>query len=175
MKLFVFLAISMMVGLTGNWNADTAAAKITFSIKGPFGTVNGNFSGLKADIQFDEKDPGAGSITASVETNTVSTGVGLRNHDLTHKEEWFNSDKYPEMSFHSKKIEKTDKGFTAMGELTIKGVTKPAEIPFTFSNTGTSGVFKAHFTIKREDFNVGKPGGSVGSVVTIDLVIPVKK
>jgi len=175
MKLVFFIAMSLMVGLTGNWNADTAAAKITFSIKGPFGTVNGNFSSLKADIQFDEKNPGAGSISASVETKTVSTGVGLRNHDLTHKEEWFNSDKYPQMSFHSKKIEKTDKGYTALGDLTIKGVTKPAEIPFTFSGNGNSGVFKGHFTIKREDFNVGKPGGSVGSTVTVDLVVPVKK
>jgi polyisoprenoid-binding protein YceI len=62
-----------------------------------------------------------------------------------------------------------------MGELTIKGVTKPAEIPFTFTSDGNSGVFKGHFTIKREDFNVGKPGGSVGSLVTINLVVPVKK
>jgi hypothetical protein len=33
----------------------------------------------------------------------------------------------------------------------------------------------AKFTIKREDFKVGKPGGSVGNLITIELNIPVNK
>jgi len=122
-----------------------------------------------------EKDLAGSSITASIDPKTVSTGVGLRNRDLRKKEEWFNTDKYPEISFHAKKFEKTDKGFKAMGELTMKGITKPAEIPFTFTGNGSTGVFKGEFTVKREDFNLGKSGGSVGSVVTIHLEVPVKK
>jgi polyisoprenoid-binding protein YceI len=161
--------------LAGNWTPDTANARIAFSIKGPFGAVHGKFSGLQADIRFNEKDPQGGSISASIETKTVSTGIGLRNHDLTHKEEWFNSDKYPKISFHSKKMEKTSSGYKATGDLTMKGVTRTVEIPFTFTPNGDAGVFKGRFTIRREDFNLGKSGGSVGSEVTIDLVVPVKK
>jgi polyisoprenoid-binding protein YceI len=154
-----------------NWKSDAANAKITFTVKGPFGTVNGSFSGLQTEIKFDEKDPAASSMTASVDAKSVSTGVGLRNKDLRNKEEWFNTDKFPRISFHSKKIEKAGAGFKALGELTIKGVTKPAEIPFTF----TSNVFKGTFVIKREDFNLGKPGGSVGNEITVKLEVPVKK
>jgi polyisoprenoid-binding protein YceI len=159
----------------GNWNIDTEAAKINFSVKGPFGTVHGSFSGLKATIQFNEKDLAASSVSASVSAKTVSTGIGMRNHDLRSEEKWLNTDKYAEISFRSKKIEKTDKGYKANGELTLKGVTKAIEIPFTFAANGSSGVFKGTFTINREDFNVGKKGGSVGSIITINLEVPVKK
>jgi len=170
-------AMALMAGLTftENWKSDAANAKISFSIKGPFGTVNGNFTGLKTEIQFDEKDLSGSSVSASIDPATVSTGIGLRNRDLRKKEEWFDTDKYKEISFHSRKIEKTADGFKAIGELTMKGVTKPAVIPFTFEAKGATGVFKGQFTLKREDYNLGKSGGSVGSEVTIKLEVPVKK
>lgn len=166
----VFLLVSIFAG---DWKADPAKAKVQFSIHGPFGTVHGNFTGLKATIRFNEKDPAAGSISASVDAKTVSTGIGLRNHDLRKKEEWFNTDKYPTISFQSKKIEKSANGFVAAGNLTLKGTTKQIQIPFTFNSAGNSGTFKGHFVLKREDFNLGKPGGSVGDEVTVDLEVPV--
>ena len=167
----------IIAGLTfaGSWNVDTVNSKVTFSIKGPFGTVHGSFSGLKATIRFSEKELAGSSFSASVEAKTVSTGIGLRNHDLRSKEQWLNTDKYPQISFQSRKIEKTTSGYKAIGDLTLKGVTKPVEIPFTFVTTGDGGVFKGQFTIKREDYNIGKAGGSVGSIITIALEVPVKK
>jgi polyisoprenoid-binding protein YceI len=177
MLLKQILTISTLVtGLTfsGNWKPDAAKAKISFSVKGPFGTVNGNFSGLQATIVFDEKDPSKATISASVDPKTVSTGVSLRNSDLRKKEEWFNADKYPRISFKSKKIEKSDKDYKLLGDLTIKNVTKPVEIPFSFIGKAGTGTFKGHFTIQRSDYGLGKPGGSVGSTITIDLTIPVK-
>src|ERR1700694_1282554 len=150
MKLKQILASSaLMAGLTLSvtWTADTANSKINFSVKGPFGTVHGNFSGLKATIQFDEKDLAGSSISASVDAKTVSTGIGLRNHDLRSKEQWLDTDKYPLITFRSKKIEKTDKGYKALGDLTLKGTTKPAVIPFTFASKGAAGLFKGQFAV----------------------------
>jgi polyisoprenoid-binding protein YceI len=123
MKLKQIIASSTIIAaltLVANWNVDTANAKISFSVKGPFGTVHGTFTGLNATIKFDEKDVAGSSISASVDAKTVSTGVGLRNHDLRTEEEWLDTDKYPQISFTSKKIEKTDNGYKAMGELTLK-------------------------------------------------------
>ncbi len=178
MKCKQFIVRSVIIaGLTlaGNWTADTANAKVEFSVKGPFGTVHGSFSGLKAIIQFDEKDLPGSSFTASIDAKTVSSGIGFRNSHLRNEEQWFNTNKYPEIAFHSRKIEKSGGDYKAMGDLTIKGNTKPAEIAFTFTHNGATGAFKGHFTIKREDYNLGKEGGSVGSIVTIDLEVPVKK
>jgi len=178
MNLKSSFAITILVAavlLPVKWKADTAKSQVSFTVKGPFGTVHGKFSGLKSDIKFDARDLSGSSVSASVAAKTVSTGIGLRNRDLRKKEEWLNTDKYPLISFHSSKIEKKGNGYVAIGDLTLKGKTRPVEIPFTFSGKGNAGVFKGKIIINREDFDVGKKGGSVGSAVTIDLNIPVKK
>ncbi len=173
----ILIKSAVILGLTlsGTWNVETANAKVNFSVKGPFGTVHGNFSGLQAAIRFDEKDLAGSSVSASIDAKTVSTGIGLRNRDLRKKEEWLNTDTYPRISFRSSHIEKSGDGYKALGELTLKGVTKPAEISFTFTSNGNNGLFKGEFAVKRADYNIGKPGGSVGDVITIVLEVPVNK
>jgi len=173
-SIVLIIAFTAFTG-AGNWKADTAGAKVSFSVKGPFGTVNGKFTGLLAELQFDEKNPAGGSITASIDAKSVSTGIGLRNKHLRDKEESFNTDKYPRISFRSSRIEKTGARFKAIGTLTIKGISKPVDIPFSFTSHDNKGTFTGKFVVKREDYNVGKPGGSTGSEVTITLEVPAKK
>jgi polyisoprenoid-binding protein YceI len=156
------------------WNADASKAKITFSVNGPFGTVNGSLTGLKSTILFDEIDLAASSFDASVDPKTISTGIKLRNRDL-QKDKYLDSDKHPLISFHSEKIQKDGKGFKAIGDLTIKGVKKNIEIPFTFSETGNNGIFKGSFTIQRQDYSVGSSGGSIGNTISVKLEVPVTK
>jgi polyisoprenoid-binding protein YceI len=178
MKSILLISIfSLIAGLTPpeHWNADEANAKIMFSVKGPFGTVHGSFSGLKATIQFSEKDLAGSSLSTSIEAKTVSTGISMRNRDLRNEEEWLNTGKYPMISFKSKKIEKTSAGYKVLGDLTLKTTTKPIEIPFTFTSSGVGAVFKGQFTLNREDYKLGNKGGSVGDIVTISLEVPVKK
>jgi polyisoprenoid-binding protein YceI len=169
------IAIFLGLILATTWTVDKANAKVGFSVHGPFGTVNGTFSGLEAAIHFDPGDLAGSSIQASIDAATVSSGVGLRNHHLKSEEQYLNTDKYPRISYKSSKIEKTGSGYKAVGELTIKDVTKPVEIPFTFSPNGNTGLFKGEFTFKREDFHIGKEGGSIGDMITIRLEVPVKK
>jgi polyisoprenoid-binding protein YceI len=178
MKLRLCLSLAivpLVLFFTSKWKPDTNKAQVNFSVKGPFGTVHGKFTGLKADIKFSSDDLNSSAVSASIEAKTVSTGIGLRNRDLRKKEEWLDTDKYPLISFKSDKIEKKGSSYIATGDLTLKGKTKQTAIPFTFSGKGNNGVFKGKFVIKREDFNVGKEGGSVGNEVTIELNIPVKK
>jgi len=175
--IIAFTAIAAIAGFISisNWNADTAKAKIRFDIGGPFGIVHGSFSGLSTTIVFNENDLGSSSILANIQTGTVSTGIGMRNKDLREKEEWLDTRKYPMISFHSMKIVKTSTGYKAIGNLTMKSITKPVEIPFTFTARGNEGIFNGKFDITRRDFNVGKEGGSVAGIMTIMLEVPVKK
>lgn len=165
----------MAFTFAANWTVDTQKAKVEFTANGPFGKVNGSFSGLKSKIIFDENNLPGSSIQASVDVNTIQTGVGLRDKDLTGKEEWFNAAKYPQITIQSKQIEKTASGYKITGDLTMKGVTKSVLIGFTFTPAGNGGVFHSLFTLNREDYGVGKNGGSVGKEISITLDVPVTK
>jgi polyisoprenoid-binding protein YceI len=179
MKSLLFIVLFTTVSallIIGNWKADASKAKITFTVGGPFGDVHGSFSGLKSSFQFNENDLPGSSLTASIDPNTVNSGVGLRNTHLRNEEQFLNTAKYPLISFKSNKFEKTGDGFLVSGDLTLKATTKPIEIPFTFSSTGNTGLFKGHFSIKREDYLIGNSGGgTVGDVITIGIEVPVTK
>lgn len=163
------------MAFAGTWTVDTANAKVLFSVKGPFGTVNGSFTGLEASIHFDPNDLAGSTIQASIDAKTVNSGVGMRNHHLRSEEQYLNTDKFPRITFKSRKIEKSASGYEAIGDLTMKGITKPVEIAFTFTPNGNTAVFKGGFSIKREDFNLGRPGGSIGEIITLHLEVPAKK
>ena len=77
--------------------------------------------------------------------------------------------------FVSEKIEKTRDGFSATGKLFMKETTKEITIPFIFEANNDTGLFKGSFSIRRSDFNIGKPDDEIGDEVTINLEIPVTK
>ena len=178
MKLLLLIPLFIVLSgspFTGNWNADTANAKITFTINGPFGIVDGSFTGLKSTFQFDANDLDGSYIKATIDPASISTGDWLRNYHLRSEDQFLNTSKYPLLGFTSTKIEKTPTGFKATGNLSLKGITKVIEIPFTFSFSGNNGFFKGQFAIQRMDYNIGTKGGSVGNTITIRIEVPVTK
>lgn len=122
-------------------------------------TVNGSFKGLKGVIVFDPKNIEKSSIEASVDVNTISTGIGLRDHDLK-QEKYFNAEKIPLIKIQSTKIENGAKPGTYIlyCSLSIKGITKAVKMPFTATVLGDGYELKSEFELNRLDFNVGEKG-----------------
>lgn len=147
------------------------SSSITFKIKNAGFTVDGSFSGLTADIKLDAATSALGSIEASVDANTINTGIDLRDKDLK-KEEYFNVKKYPKISMKSTLFAK-DKDGTFIGyfKLTIKSVTKDVVIPFSFIETGNGAVFKGSFKINRRDYTVGGNSWILSDDVTINITV----
>ncbi len=158
-----------------HWGIDPGT-KSSFSIKGALGaTVTGTLDISSSSIEFDPADPASASISSSVAVNTISTGNNLRDKHLKGTE-YFNAEQYPEISFRSTSVVKTnDSSFTAKGMLTVKDSSKPVDIPFIFIQTGDTALFSGTFTIKRMDYAIGGKSMMIGNEVTVKLHIPVKK
>lgn len=80
--------------------------------------------------------------TASVDTGTADRDGHLRSADF------FDSETYPEMTFVSTSFD----GSTLVGDLTIKGITKPVSLDVEFNGVATDpwGNDKAGFEAKGE-------------------------
>jgi polyisoprenoid-binding protein YceI len=126
---------------------------VTFTIKNFGINTNGSFKGLKGSIQWDAANPSNSSFNVSVDANTINTGIDMRDNDL-RKENYFNVEKYPTINFVSTAVSATD----VTGNLTIKGITKQINIPYTVKPSGNGYLFEGKFSLNRRDFNVG--GGS---------------
>ncbi len=155
------------------WNASKSA--INFKIKNAGLTVDGSFSGLVADLKFDANQYGKSSIEASIDVNTINTGIGLRNNHLK-KENYFNVPKYPKIILKSTLFSKEGDGtFKGHFKLTMKGITKDIIIPFSYIESGNTSIFKATFILNRKDYNVGGNSWTMSDDVAISILINAAK
>ncbi len=146
---------------------------VKFRIKNFGGTVIGSFKGLSGNIKFNPSNPSESSFDVSVDVNTINTGIDLRNSDLK-KEKYFDIKNHPKIKLVSTKIAKNDNvqdGFIFTGELTIKGIKKTIQFPFTTSPGNGGTVFKAEFPLNRRDFDVGGSSISLSDNLTVSLAV----
>lgn len=130
---------------------------------------------------FIEMDPDAGTVktiettikTASVTTNHEKRDAHLRNVDF------FDVEKYPTITYKMRSYQKSGDGYTAVGDLTLHGVTKEITLTGTFNGVtkdpwgNTRAGFTAEGKLNRKDFGMvwNKALDSGGLVVGDDVFI----
>lgn len=164
-----------------SWKLDKSHTNIEFTIKHFFTPVTGSFNNYETDIRFDPNNLEESSIDVSIPISSIDTKNEKRDSHL-NSEDFFNSEKWPNLRFVSNEIRKTGENkFVAVGNLTIRDVTKEIELPFELlgimdhpmmENTKVAGI-SASTTIKRTDFGVGVGDWAatmvVGDEVNINL------
>lgn len=145
-----------------------------YSISFSSDDAGGIFKDFKGSILFDEQYPAAGKFDVIIDVASINTGNGLQNKHAK-SDEWLDVAKYPQIHFVSKSIARTTSGYLVTGDLEMHGVKKTISFPFTFKKTAQSGTFAGSFSINRNDYNIGKPGGDVGEQIKLDISVPVTK
>ncbi len=121
------------------WEFDKAHTQVRFRVKHLMVTdVWGEFHTFQGTVIYDPAHPEKASVNVSIDASSVDTGNEFRDKDL-RSERFFYYEKYPQATFISKKVEKTEKGLTVTGDLSIRGVTKE----ITLSVTGPTAPFPA--------------------------------
>ena len=161
-----------------NYKAGDPGSKVHFVIKNFGINTGGDFTGLKGDIRFFPDDVSKSSISVSVSTSTVDTDNGSRDKNLKSNE-YFDAQKYPEITIVSTKIDKTNKtasGFYYFtGNLTIHGVTKTISFPFQATKVKDDYLFTGEFDLSRLDYGVGEKSAVLGNKVVVTLSVMAKK
>ena len=169
-------------GASDTWTVDPAHSFVVFRIRHmDIAWAYGRFDKFNGTLTWDDANPAACTMNAEIETASVDTGVQGRDDHL-RSPDFFNAAQFPSMLLKSTAIKKVDAThFEVTGDLSMHGKTK--SVTFTVERTGpikneragkmVSG-FHAEFTVKRSDFELGKPGG-VGDEVQVTLAIEAQK
>jgi polyisoprenoid-binding protein YceI len=167
-KLFMAVALFILVNSAfAQIVNNVSKSAITFEIKNLGIKTGGTLGGLQANINFDPANLAAGKIDASVDANTINTDNTMRDDHLKD-EDYFNTTVYPKIIMSSVSFKrKGGNNYTGVFNLTIKGKTKPTEVPFSYTPTGNSAIFKGSFKIKRTDFGIGGNSMTMGDDVTV--------
>jgi len=136
--------------IKSNWVVDNAAST---EMSGD--AFTGSFGNFTADIQFDADDLSDASILVSIDMTSADAQDDERNEALPGKE-WFFVKKFPKAVFSSTTVKKTgDNQFEAVGELTIRDITKPLTLPFELIIENNLAKASAKTSLNRSDFGVG--------------------
>jgi polyisoprenoid-binding protein YceI len=144
----------------GAYNFDRAHTYIGFRIK-HFGLneIPGAFRDFTGTINYDPKDVTKSSVEFSAKVTSIDTGIAARDNHL-RTADFFEVEKFPEMTFKSTKVEKKGKNLLVTGDFTLKGVTKQVTIPFTMLGSLKDQRGNMHIgigattTINRQDYGV---------------------
>jgi polyisoprenoid-binding protein YceI len=152
-----------------NWTVTNKT--ISFTIKNAKLPVSGSFEGLMAKLIFNPANLKAASFSAAILVSTIKTGIEMRDKHLK-RSEYFNAEKFPEITLISNNITFV-KGneYNAKCNLTIKGVIKEVNLPFTFIETGNSAVFKGILNLNRLDYGLGSSSVIMSNNLQVSIIV----
>lgn len=143
------------------WKIDPAHSSAHFVVRHMMITnVRGAFSGVQGTVVYDPADLNASSVDVTIDKNSLSTGDPNRDTHVKSAD-FLDVEKYPTITFKSKKITKDGDDLKVIGDLTIHGVTKEVVLnvegptgeqkdPYGNIRVGASATTK----IKRSDFGL---------------------
>lgn len=145
--------------------------------------VNGKFNTFSGKIDFDGKDFSKAAVEVMIDPRTIDTDNERRDGHLKSPD-FFAADSLPEMKFKSTSITpQGDNKFQMVGDLTMRGVTKPVTLNCEFGGTvtamgGTKAGFSARGKVNRQDWGISwnKALDAGGLVVSndVDIIIEVE-
>ncbi len=167
-----------------SWQIDPAHTHIHFSVRHlMISTVRGRFNEFSGTIEFDENNPLNSTVDLTINAASIDTREQKRDDHL-RSPDFFEVEKYPHITFKSKRIEQTgDKTGHLIGDLTIRDVTKEVTLDVEYAGQAkspwgaTSAGFTASAPINREDFGLKwnqalETGGFlVGDKIKIDIEV----
>lgn len=144
------------------YDIDAAHSNVGFAIPilGGFSKVRGKFTDFTVIIVHDDKDVAKSSVNAVIKAASIDTGIEGRDKHLRNPD-FFDVEKYPEITFKSSRVEKKGKQLIAHGTFTMHGVSKEIALPFTINGvqkdekTGKTRLgVTARMVIKKSDYGM---------------------
>lgn len=169
---------------TSTWKIDPLHSSAEFVIRHlAVANVHGMITNVQGTIVLDEKNITKSSVTATLDTTTVNTGVEKRDEDLKSAN-YFDVAKYPTMIFQSTAITNVGGKLQLIGNLTLAGVTKSVTLdldgpsaPQKQPKGNILSGFSASGIIKRSNFNFAPKASppAIGDEVKLTIDVQIEK
>ena len=179
--LLLATVVAAQNGSSRPYPIDNNHSTVGFSVPilGGLSQVKGKFTDFAITINNDEKDITKSSVSVVIKATSVDTGIEGRDRHLRNAD-FFDVEKFPEITFKSEHIEKKGKQYIAHGPLTMHGVTKPIALPFavtgTYKNPTDNKIavgYSAKMVLNRRDFGINYARKDnptfVGDIITVEI------
>jgi len=117
----------------GKWSVDASRSSVTFALKHMMlARVNGHFREFDGML---EVGSGAPRASGAVKAASIDTNEPVRDEHLRSSPDFFDVERYPQISFDSTRVDYLDGGrLRIVGELTMRGATGEIELEGQLKN-----------------------------------------
>ena|SRR5579872_889138 len=148
--------------------------KLTFTGTKAKGKHDGGFKKLTGTATVTDGDLGTLKIEVDIDVDSIySDDTKLTGH--LKGPDFFNVKEKPTATFKTTKVEKSDKGYTITGDLTMIGETKSVSFPAKASVTGDTLTISSEFKIDRTKWGMTYGKGQINNDVELKLELKAKK
>jgi polyisoprenoid-binding protein YceI len=158
----VGISAAAQSGPTSSYPVDINHSTVGFSVPilNGLSRVSGKFADFSVTLNHDDKEITKSSVSVTIKATSIDTGIAARDNHL-RSADFFDVEKFPDITFQSTRIEKNGKQLLAIGTLTMHGVAKEITLPFTIvgvekNETSKKMVvgYSASLTLNRRDFGI---------------------
>ncbi len=175
------LTAAQQTAAAGAYSVDKPHSSIAFTVMHLGITkVPGRFDDFDGKVKVDPKSLDGSSVEFTIKATSVNTANDQRDAHLK-TDTFFDTAKYPDITFKSTRISKRKNGYAATGTLTMHGVAKPIVLPFTLvgpvkgMEQGTHLGVATTLTLKRSDFGMTAYEPAVGDEIPITIELDLLK
>lgn len=170
----VFITKPIQTVIAAEYIVQKNESSISFSGVHAGREFKGKFGEWTAQIDFDPAHLTQAEISANFDLSSASTGNKMYDGTLPQSD-WFDVKNYPTASFAITSITQEQSGnYKALGDLTLKGVTKPLEFTFSLSGLDTEyAQMSADFKIDRFAYGIGAKSDPEAEWVDRDISVRV--
>ena len=175
------LTIAAQVGTARQYPIDMNHSTVGFSvpIMGGLSKVRGKFTDFTINLTNDEKDITKSSVNVVIKATSVDTGIDGRDRHL-RTADFFDVEKFPEITFQSSRIEKKGKQLIAHGTLTMHGMAKEIALPFTVTGvdenadkTKKNVGYSASIVLNRRDYGINYTHKTVPNFIGDNITVEI--
>jgi polyisoprenoid-binding protein YceI len=163
------LATTALAG-PASYNADPAASRLEFSGVQAGADFKGVFHKFAAKVDFAPDALAASRIDVQIDMSSEDSKDKDRDNTI-RSADIFDVAHFPSAHYVTKSITKTAAGYSAVGSLTLRGVTKDVPIDFQFSAAGAGAKLEGTAKLKRLDFGVGQGDWKATDQVGNDVAV----
>jgi polyisoprenoid-binding protein YceI len=162
-KLLTAFALSALATLplhAETFTIDPGHSEVGFQVRHIVSQTRGRFNDFAGTVELDPKNLPASSVELKIKTASIDTNMPDRDKHL-RTGDFFDAEKYPEITFKSKSIKATGKDtYDVTGTLTMHGVSKEVTLPVTYTGQAkdpwgnTRAGFSTSTTLDRKDYGI---------------------